>query len=84
MGGVRLRACVCVRQPWPRRRGGVLRQQQELRRNWLGVWIILQIPSGKKNLAVLFFSGAIGTTVFQVQDSTGTLGGTYTVSVIAQ
>ena len=43
-----------------------------------------KIPSGKKNQAVLFYSGAIGTTVFQVQDSTGTLGGTYTVSVVAQ
>jgi len=42
------------------------------------------IPSGKKSQAVLFYSGAIGTTVFQVQDSTGTLGGTYTVNVIAQ
>ena len=41
-------------------------------------------PAGKKNQAVLFYSGAIGTTVFQVQDSTGTLGGTYTVNVIAQ
>lgn len=44
----------------------------------------LKIPSGKKNQGVLFYSGAIGTTVFQVQDSTGTLGGTYTVNVIAQ
>ena len=43
-----------------------------------------KIPSGKKNQAVRFYSGAIGTTVFQVQDSTGTLGGTFTVSVIAQ
>ena len=43
-----------------------------------------KIPSGKKSQAVLFYSGAIGTTVFQVQDSTGTLGGTYTVNVIAQ
>ena len=43
-----------------------------------------KIPSGKRDQAVLFYSGAIGTTVFQVRDSTGTLGGTYTVSVIAQ
>ena len=43
-----------------------------------------KIPSGKKSQAVLFYSGAIGTTVFQVQDSTGTLGGTYTVNVVAQ
>jgi fibrillarin-like rRNA methylase len=43
-----------------------------------------KIPSGKKDQAVLFYSGAIGTTVFQVQDSTGSLGGTYTVNVVAQ
>ena len=43
-----------------------------------------KIPSGKKDQAVLFYAGAVGTTVFQVQDSTGTLGGTYTVNVVAQ
>ena len=43
-----------------------------------------KIPSGKKNQGVLFYSGVIGTTLFQVQDSTGTLGGSYTVNVVAQ
>ena len=33
---------------------------------------------------VYYYSGGLGTTVFQIQDSTGTLGGTYTVNIVAQ
>ena len=34
--------------------------------------------------SVYYYSGGLGTTVFQIQDSTGTLGGTYTVNIVAQ
>jgi hypothetical protein len=45
----------------------------------------MKIPSTKNNnQEVIYYSGDVGTTVFQIQDSTGTLGGTYTVNVVAQ
>jgi hypothetical protein len=45
----------------------------------------MKIPSTKNNTQqVIYSSGDLGTTVFQIQDSTGTLGGTYTVNVVAQ
>jgi hypothetical protein len=45
----------------------------------------MKIPSTKNNTQeVIYSSGDVGTTVFQIQDSTGTLGGTYTVNVVAQ
>ena len=45
----------------------------------------MKIPSTKNNnQEVTYYSGDVGTTVFQIQDSTGTLGGTYTVNVVAQ
>ena len=43
----------------------------------------MKIPS-KNNQEVIYYSGDVGTTVFQIQDSTGTLGGTYTVNIVAQ
>ena len=45
----------------------------------------MKIPSTKNNnQEVIYYSGNVGTTVFQIQDSTGTLGGTYTVDVVTQ
>jgi hypothetical protein len=45
----------------------------------------MKIPSTKNNnQTVIYYSGNVGTTVFQIQDSTGTLGGTYTVDVVTQ
>jgi hypothetical protein len=45
----------------------------------------MKIPSTKNNnQEVIYYSGDVGTTVFQIQDSTGTLGGTYTVNVVVQ
>jgi hypothetical protein len=41
-------------------------------------------PTKDMAQSVYYFSGGVGTTVFQIQDSTGTLGGTYTVNIVAQ
>ena len=45
-----------------------------------------QLASTKNDTSqtVYYYSGGLGTTVFQIQDSTGTLGGTYTVNIVAQ
>ena len=45
-----------------------------------------QLASTKNDTSqtVYYYSGGVGTTVFQIQDSTGTLGGTYTVNIVAQ
>ncbi|CAB4880073.1 MAG: hypothetical protein F2793_06160 [Actinobacteria bacterium] len=43
----------------------------------------MKIPA-HNNQEAFYYSGGVGTTVFQIQDSTGTLGGTYTVNVVAQ
>ena len=49
------------------------------------VWTA-SVTTGRNDTSqtVYYYSGGVGTTVFQIQDSTGTLGGTYTVNIVAQ